>query len=256
MRSFVSIVAAPALCLGLLGGIVWENGRHTRAADADPYHSAAKVAVERWSRHAGEWRTAKPQQPPHRGYDGFAERIEDDPELPAAAIQLLKPNVHFYRTYVKPRFPGPRHTPEADWQAVSLLVVQCRDPSDMSGHYPPNCYTRSGKKLAENLDQTWTIPGLDKPIRGKEYHFRGGTYMQPELIVIYNFFILPGRGIVPDMDQVRDASGDYSRRHYGATQVQVVFHDPSMSKPARDNAFIALMQAGVEALRAVDPPGL
>ena len=55
MRSFLSIVAAPALCLGVLGGIVWENGRHAKPQDAAPFHQAAKAAIDAWPVKAGDW---------------------------------------------------------------------------------------------------------------------------------------------------------------------------------------------------------
>jgi len=255
MRSFLSIVAAPALCLGLLGGIVWENQRHARRTDAIPFHKSAQAAVENWPRQIGEWRTVALDKS-EQNFRGFALRSEDDPVLPTAATQLLKPNAYFYRIYAKQRAPGARILVESDWHVVSLLVVQCRDPVDMSGHYPPNCYPRNGQRMADEIDRKWDVPGLPKPIVGKEYHFRGGTFIRPDSIVIYNFFVLPGRGIVPDMDQVREASGDYQRKHFGATQVQVLFNDPSMNSKSRDEAFIALMEAGVPTLKALDPPGL
>lgn len=230
MRSFLSIVAAPTLCLGLLGGVVWENQRHVTPVDTNPFHAAAKTAVDSWPRIAGDWETP-----------------ETDSELPAAAIQLLKPNAYFYRVYSR-RVGSPA--------PVGLLVVQCRHPDDMSGHYPPNCYPRSGKNTTLAQKQEWTIPGLSQPIHGMEYHFQGGSVLHPESTVVYDFFVLPGRGIVGDMDAVRDASGDYQRRHFGAAQIQVIFNDPKMDDATREAAFKELMKAGIPALKALNPPGV
>ena len=241
MRSLLSIVAAPALCLAVLGGIVWENGQHTKPADAMPYHRAAKTAVEAWPRvvpagaTGGEWQN------------------DADAPLPLAAIQLLKPNAHFYRVYT--RRPVPGQPPAADAPQVGLLVVQCQDPEDMSGHYPPNCYPRNGEPMEWSALRSWTVPGLEKPISGMEYRFSGGTMAQPRSTVAYNFFVLPGRGFVPDMAQVRDASGDYQRRHFGATQVQVLFHDPALDQAARDEAFKAIIGTAVPTLLKLNPSG-
>lgn len=238
MRSLPSIIAAPTLCLLLLAGIVWDNGRHARPADAEPFHRAAGAAVAGWPRAAGDWRNAK------------------DDELPLAAVQLLKPNGHFYRVYAKPKATGTARRPGDDAHRVGLLVIQCRDPEDMSGHYPPNCYPRNGSKMDRAEPRAWRVPGLAKPITGVAYRFRGGSPGEPETRVIYNFFILPGRGIVPEMDAVRRASGDYQRKHFGATQVQVIFNDPDLDQDERDQAFVDLMTAGVPALTALEPAGI
>ena len=245
MRSFLSIIAAPTLCLAVLGGIVWENGQHTKPADAMPFHRAAKAAVEAWPRvvpagDGGQW-------------------VNDaDAGLPLAAIQLLKPNAHFYRVYTSRPTSGPQAAglPAGEVPHVGLLVVQCQDPEDMSGHYPPNCYPRNGEPLEWQALRSGSVPGLSRPISYMEYRFSGGTFAQPRSAVVYNFFVLPGRGIVPDMAQVRDASGDYQRRHFGATQVQVLFDTPNLDQAARDEAFKSIVGAAVPSLLKLDPSGL
>jgi hypothetical protein len=236
MRSFLSIVAAPTLCLGVLAGIVWENGRHTRPADALPYHAAAKSAIDAWPTAIdGRWRVLQ----------------DATGAIPMEAVQLLKPNALLYREYVRPApAPGGR-----DMQA-GLLVVQCRDPEDMSGHYPPNCYPRNGEPLEWRGAREWKVGGFDRPISGTEYRFTGGTLGSPKTTVVYNFFVLPGRGFVADMEQVREASGDYQRRHYGATQVQVLFRDPNLDQATRDEAFRALIGAAAPTLHTLNPTGI
>ena len=234
MRSFFSIIAAPALCLGVLSGIVWENRRHTRPSDAEPFHAIARAAVESGPHSCGNW-----------------TKTEKDPELPLAAIQLLKLNAYISRQFVNTHSNPP--------QSVQLLVVQCRDPIDMSGHYPPNCYPANGSPQKSEKRRDWIVPGLAKPIAGMEYHFVDGSLLNPTSYVVYDFFILPGRGMVAEMDQVREASGDYQRRHYGATQVQVLFENTDMSEAAeaaRDNIFISLLAAHADMLRALNPSGL
>ena len=229
MRSFLSIFGAPALCLGVLSGVVWENGRHAKPADAAPYHLRAKAAIDGWTKTINDW----------QGVD------RDD--LPRAAIQLLRPNALFCRDYVRASRFKPTH--------YQLLLVQCRDPGDMSGHYPPNCYPRGGEPMIQDDARTWNVPGLTTPIVGREYHFSTGLVSPTHTKVVYNFFILPGRGICPDMTEVREASGDYQLKHYGATQVQVLF-DGDTEQAARDEAFIELLAANAEVIRVLNPPGL
>jgi hypothetical protein len=217
MRSFLSIVSGPALCLGVLGGIVWENGRHTKPADAAAYHATAKTVIAAWPETIGDW-------------------AGKDAELPRAAIQLLKPNTYFCRTFW--------NTQRRNHPPVTLLVVQCRSPDDMSGHYPPNCYPNNGKPQVSEEMRTWTVPGVSTPVRGMEYHFEFGNFHRVERTIVYNFFILPGRGVVPDMKTVRDASGDFQRRHFGAAQVQVIFNAADgLEQPDRDRIFEALIGA-------------
>src|SRR5437764_14021640 len=123
MRSFLSIVAAPTLCLSLLGAVALEARRHVTPADTNPFHAKVSTAIAAWPTVAGDWQAVK------------------QPELPEAAIKLLKPIAHFYRIYAR---RGPSPAP------VGLLVVQCRRPDDMSGHYPPNCYPSSGKPMVQD----------------------------------------------------------------------------------------------------------
>ncbi|MDB5295075.1 MAG: hypothetical protein JWO31_1058 [Phycisphaerales bacterium] len=230
MRSFLSIVAAPALCLGVLGGVVWDNGNHAKPQDAAPFHRAAKAAIDAWPAAVGDW----------------AGR--DEP-LPAGAIALLKPNAHFCRKYSNPS--DRVHAP------VRLLVVQCTDPTYMSGHYPPNCYPNNGMPQVSQTPRTWVVPGVAGPISGMEYHFESGSMLRPSRTVVYNFFVLPGRGVVPDMDPVRQASGDYQRRHYGSAQIQVVFEEPRDGDPAwRDKMFAQLIAANAGVIATLGPAGI
>ena len=231
MRSFLSIVAAPTLCLGVLGGIVWENKRHARPQDAEPFHRAAKTAIDASPAAIGDWSGR-------------------DEALPAAAIQLLKPNAHFTRRFSS---PNPK---DRSRRPVVMLVVQCRDPIDMSGHYPPNCYPGNGEPMVSAAVRTWDVPGVRQPLRGMEYHFQAGSMLHRSRRVVYNFFVLPGKGIVPDMGEVRDASGNYQRRHYGSAQVQVVFEEnlADADPQWRDRVFTTLI-AGHAGVLAVLNPG-
>jgi hypothetical protein len=75
---------------------------------------------------------------------------------------------------------------------------------------------QSGWPLVHKDKRTWDVGGLS--IRGYEYHFEQGSLGQPRRTCVYNFFIVPGKGVVPDERDVREATGDYMRRDYGAAQ--------------------------------------
>ena len=231
MRSFLSIIAAPALCLGILGGISWENARHAKPQDAEPFHAEASRAMAGWAPAFGEW---------------TSDDARDD--VPQAAQNLLKPNALIYRRYHR---TGARRGADL----FTLLVVQCKTPGDMSGHYPPNCYVRAGQPaIGTPARREWAVPGLDAPVRLTEYRFAGKAQNAP-VEVIYNFFILPGRGFCPDMADVRDATGDYQRKFFGATQVQVRFFEPS-DPELRKQTLIDLLTANAGTLKKLDRPGL
>ncbi len=224
MKSLGPIIASPVLCLSLLGGIVVEGRTHAKPSDAIPFHDEARQRLEAWPRDIdGEWTS-----------------VEE--KVPDAAVKLLRPNALISRFYV---------STQNGYRSANLLVVQCREPSDMCGHYPPNCYPSSGQPLLHSEPRQWQV--ADTTIRGIEYHFAAARVGDPQ-IWVYNFFVLPGRGIVPDMKDVRQASGDYQRRHYGAAQVQVVFK-AELSQDVRDEIFTALMKANVGVFKVLDPFG-
>ena len=227
MRSLASIFIAPALCVLLLGAIVAESFTHTKPKDAEPFHAAAKQAIEAWPRKIGdEWNSR-------------------DWEMPPEAVKLLKPNVKLGRHY-----ESVKHS----HKQADLMIVQCKSPNDMSGHYPPNCYPQSGWPLVDKAKRTWVVGG--QTIRGYEYHFEKGSLGQPQRMCVYNFFIVPGKGVVPDETDVREATGDYMRRDYGAAQFQVVF-PPGMDRETRDEIFVTLIGANAkEAFPALNPAGV
>lgn len=228
MKSLSAIIAAPVMCLAVLGGIVLENRRHTRPADAAPFHARAKAALDAWPQSVSNKATGE-------------DWTSRETKIPDAAIQLLHPNATVSRHYESLKY----NRKQAD-----LLIVQCRDPIDMSGHYPPNCYPNSGEPLVFKADRTWQIG--DVKVSGMEYHFESGDLGQSRQRCVYNFFVLPGRGIVPDMQDVRDASGDYQRRYYGAAQFQLVF-PADMPQETRDEIFTTLVGANPGIFAVLNP---
>jgi hypothetical protein len=87
-----------------------------------------------------------------------------------------------------------------------------------------------------------------------EYHFQARSPGEPRKCV-YNFFVLPGKGIVPDMDDVQRATADYRRRYFGAAQFQLVFYS-DLSQSARDSAFATIIGSDPDIFSFLNPPGL
>jgi hypothetical protein len=230
MKSFTAIFAAPGLCMLIVGGILLEQRGHTKPEDAEPFHATAKAALENWPVKIG---------------DTWASH---ETKIPDAAIRLLRPNVTVSRRYQNLKN-------NRVW--ADLLIVQCKDPIDMSGHYPPNCYPNNGMPMASQEPRAWTVGEGAEQLRitGKEYQFDGGGLGQPQRQWVYNFFVLPGRGIVPDMTEVRKATGDYQRRYYGCAQFQLVF-STDLGPELRDQIFKEIVGSNAPVLRTLNPKGL
>jgi hypothetical protein len=232
MKSLVSIFASPVACLVILGGVVAENRTHIKPQDASPYHAAVRARLEAWPEKI---------QSPGPGEEEWNSRPL---EVPEAAVQLLRPNALVSRHYECLEDPS---------RNFNLLIVQCGEPSDMSGHYPPNCYPSNGQPLARKPEpRQWRVGGTT--IDGVEYHFEPRKLGQSRLCV-YNFFVLPGRGVEPNMEEVRRASADYRRRYYGAAQFQVIF-STDLPRETRDAIFTAVIGADPGIFQVLNPPGL
>lgn len=194
-----SILIAPLLCLGLLGAVEVERRTQLEPKDAEPYHARAAAAVRATTRSVSV-----------QGEPWSAQQVP----VPEAAVKLLG-NAEALRLSFKGRTSG--HDCTAD-----LLVVHCQDSRDMTGHYPPVCYPGSGyTETSRDLTQhAQTAAGLTVPY--VEYAFEKETGGRTSKIVVYNFFVVPGRGVVREIQDVRDAAEDYQRRFFGATQLQLV----------------------------------
>lgn len=222
-KSSLAIFASPALCLGLLGGIVAEDSTHIKPGDVGTYHARAKADIEAWPRTIsdGNWTTVA------------------DVQLPEAAEQLLHPNCVVQRRYSS-------GTLQVDGQPVqaSLLIVQCTDSRDMAGHYPPICYPAAGCAQLGQAPFRFNVAGMT--IVGYEYEFLRQilpTYRQ----AVYDFFIVPGKGFVPDTNGVWSAAKNYQARYYGAAQFQVVM-DADYPQEIREQAFKMIIGANPKAL--------
>jgi len=236
MKSLGAILASPVLCLGLLGAMVVQQRSRLRPDDlvVREYHDRAKEAIN--------------AMPPAPVIDGVSWNAE--PRKPeTAAVRLLKPNVILSRHYVEgvtDRYP----------RTADLLIVQCRDSRDMTGHYPPICYKNIGYELVEQKARTPVdVGGVSVPFT--EYHFEKWTQGQPQRLCIYNFFVVPGAGAVRDIQGVDRAAEDYERRFFGAAQFQVLI--PLNQVPRREDRdliFTSLLRSHAGLIGTLKTDGL
>jgi hypothetical protein len=232
-RSFklLSLLLAPAMSLALLGGIATEHRRYLKPADFEPYHVRAKEAIESLPLMIGSW----------NGFDA-------DEEVPKEAQVLLKPNRILMRRYTDTSVASltrPRQ--------VSLLIVQCKLSGDMVGHFPPICYPSHGYELVAKAARDWKIGTMSIP--GMEYQFTKNNDGRPERSIIYNFFVVPTRGLARDIDGVKAAAEDYQQRYYGAAQFQVQFSsrvDGDLPQSERDEIFTTLMEKAVPVIEQLN----
>jgi hypothetical protein len=228
MSDFISRYGAILLTGVLLVGLYAQTARHATAQSAVPFHDRARAAIDAIPASIGDWQ-----------WDG------KETEVPPAAEALLRPNALRNRVY---------HNRADGWTA-NLIVIQCRDTRGMSGHYPPNCYPNAGWDLAQAPRPIeMTLWGREVPV--SEYQFIRREFNRSAHIVIYNFFILPGRGVIRDMEGVRAASGDYRTRPFGAAQVQVILSAavPEGDRDAIARTLLEPLGPAVEALQNIASP--
>ena len=224
MKGVGSILASPVLCLFLLGGIALQQRTRLKPEDAvvQNYHALAGAEVKRMP-----WKI--------EALDSTWTAVEHKPET--AAVRLLRPNVILSRRYVQ-------NTTSGNAMVAELLVVQCRDSRDMTGHYPPICYRNIGHELVHGeRHQAIDVGGEQVPFT--EYHFEKYTHGRAERLYVYNFFVVPGRGAVDDIKGVHEAAEDYERRFFGAAQFQVLMQDAlAPADPrVREQIFAAMLRS-------------
>jgi len=212
-------LVVPALASALLVAMGVANAGFPTAADAEPYHTRILAMSHDTPAAFGDW-------------------VSRPIDVPPSAVELLRPNAMLSRQF---RDPVQR-------RQASILIVQCKDARDLSGHWPPNCYKASGYTQTHVEPRTWPALGsktqsasdMQQTIPGVEYTFDMETAAGPSRLVVANFLIVPGVGLVPDMASVRDAGADPQRRSLGAAQVQVVT-DGSHNRAERDAIFAELL---------------
>jgi hypothetical protein len=221
------------MSVALLAGIVAEHRRYLTPDDFEPYHIAAKAAIQALPYDAGSWHAT------------------DTNDVPKAAQKLLKPNIILSRVY-KDTSVASLDRPSVK---VSLLIVQCKQSGDMVGHYPPICYPSHGMEMTLAQERDWVVANK-MVIPGKEYEFHQTTADgQTFTSTVYNFLIVPGKGIVRDIKGVEEAAEDYQQRYYGAAQFQVVFQSLSndaLPQEQRDQIFTTLMEPALPVIKQLN----
>jgi hypothetical protein len=221
-----AILASPMLCLAVLSVIAADNARHVKPRDVEPYHARAKAAIDQF---------------PYVIDSGSVTGVDMD--VPAAAVKLLHPNALISRRYTN-------HRGDGRWAWADLLISQCADSRDMTGHYPPMCYPSNGEPLLRSWP--FHLKAGEVWIDGTVYQFLarpGQTGCERKNV--YNFFIVPGRGIVPEIGDVRSAAGDYQRRYFGAAQFQVII-DGDLPPEVGDEVFTTLIGSDVGVLKILE----
>jgi hypothetical protein len=234
VKIFRTLIAAPVLCLGLLGAVAVDASRQQPPPEVDAYHQSIAALVEK----------EVPWMIPQANPKWTGQQIP----IPEAAQKLLKPNAIVSRGYVDNSPSESRGTPR--W--ANLLLEQCRDSSDMDGHWPPNCYPNKGEKLEFEAPREWTIGG--HTIRLTEYHFVQATADRVNKRCVYNFLIVPGFGTTRSMDDVRKAATDYRQRYYGSAQVQVIM-DGDLPQNEREEIFADLVTPLSNVISAINSGG-
>lgn len=193
-------IAGPLIACALLGVLLGLNQTHLSPEDAQAYHAAVRDAVLEIPRQIDGWQGT-------------------DQEVPAAAIELLRPNVLLSR----------RYTHQETGQVVTLLIVHCKDARDLMGHYPPVCYPAQGWRIIEQYKPMNRIfekeqVSSDWARYALAYGAAGGQTGQV-MQIVYNQMLLPDGSATTQMDQVQTVSGDFQRRHFGAAALQIIVNE-------------------------------
>lgn len=218
-----TILVSPILCLTVLTVMAADNATHTRPIDAAPFHARAKAAVEAFPQVIGDW-------------------TGSDVPVPDAAVKLLHPNALVSRRYIS-HGNGGHEAISAD-----LLISQCADPRDMTGHYPRNCYPSNGEPLLST--RTFRLKVDTLWIEGIEYQFVARPGQGIDRKSVYNFFVVPDCGIMADIGAVLAAASDHDRRCFGVAQFQVIM-DADLSTEVRDEVFATLVGADVPLIKTL-----
>jgi hypothetical protein len=218
---FLKTILPGCATLSILAGVFTERSLfRTAPVDSAPYHARISAAAEEVPLHIGSWLGA-------------------ETPVPAAAIQILHPNVIISRRYVN----------LSTGSGVSFLLVQVRDARDILGHYPPVCYAGQGWTRDASQPVDWQLD--DQEIHGTRYLFSSERSDRRSEIVVDNALFLPDGTTCRDMDGV-DASARNNRlKFFGAAQVQVVYDSavPAAERHVLFETFMRVARPVVEQLR-------
>jgi exosortase len=228
VRTFDSAGAriAPWLAAMLLAGIAVEAVCRPGAGDAQPFHDRVRLACATIPVDFGPWHGT-------------------DTPMPADVLTLLRPNALCNRTY--------RNTDSGD--AVNFNIVQCQDARDMTGHFPPLCFAAHGWTQEQTQDRQLVVGGTTIPIR--EYIFARTQASRTTRLAVIHFVALPDRKFDRDLSAIWRAAADFTRRCFGAAQIELVF-TAERSAGYRDGVacqFLAVNQPLLAALTAPEIGG-
>lgn len=161
----------------------------------------------------------------------------DEPVTPAA-VELLQANETFQR----------RYTDLETGEGFTLMIVHCMVAKDMTGHYPPNCYPRSGW-VADEPPEAVPLETDGVVIPSTLYHFEKQQGLTPQRMDILNFFVLPTgpQRFAADIRSVNQASTSVGTSQFGAAQVQIMT-PREMTPERREAVWEAVLENISEAL--------
>jgi hypothetical protein len=221
------MLISPLLSVALLAGVMTQASRHVKPQDVEPFHQRAKQAIMSYPYIVGTW-------------------AGQDEVVPDAAVKLLRPNAILSRSYRNSSLRGGAAN-------LQLLIDQCKDSRDMLGHYPPVCYPANGSILISKTPRDWKVGDLTIP--GMEYEFSDRVGDQTYQRIVYNFLIIPGRGIARSMDAVSSAAEDYQERYYGAAQFQMVI-SAAVPRAERDRVFAMMVGVRPDIIKTLMSGGI
>ena len=204
-RSLKTIVArlnpiAPVLSLVVLLLFPWYLGAH--AVDElgiAARHAEVRDAIESVPEKLGNWVS------------------KSEVAIPTGALNILRPNAYVSRRYQ--RIGAGRSV------FATLMLIHCSDVRDMSGHYPPVCYPRSGwvpfpdRVVDAEIERD---DGRDLVVRFYRFGRIGANGIE-QMITVADTFILPQGESTVDMGVVINAAGKAQRSAKGVAQIQIYF---------------------------------
>ncbi len=207
--------------LFLLAGVAGEAWSRPGERDARNFHARVRQAVASIPRDFGSW-------------------TGTDEPLPPDVSRMLAPNALCSRLYVQR---------ETGW-TMQLLMIQCRDARQMTGHFPTICFATNGWSQLRQTDGQLEVAGWTIPIR--EYLFTRGEGNDAARLAVIHFVALPDGRYGRDLQTIWHAAASLTRRAFGAAQIELAFSaaQPPAQRRAAACAFLAANKPLLAALAA------
>ena len=157
----------------------------------------------------------------------------EDVKLPTGALEILTPNAHMSRIF--------QRIGKGKSVFATVMVIHCSDVRDMSNHYPPICYPRSGWTLLKDGTTDWTTSdGFGLQIMGRTYTFgRLEGNGLDRFITVADTFILPDGVTTRDMGDLLHVASQYRNSIEGVAQIQIYFEGDYRNEDSKE--VLALM---------------